>query len=170
MKKLQLTLSILIIFCLMVLTTQSIYCSSERGAEKAQEVESVFHQMVDLWYDQKFDELYERFSYREKGAVSKKKFIARMTREKKRLACCWQKVQNVKIKKIELAHKLSSSGKAVVSARLGFEEQSNVEFVNAELPFYLKDETWVIKMKDILSTAPDLPKYKSKKKKQSKSH
>ncbi|MBI5874890.1 MAG: hypothetical protein HZB81_03430, partial [Deltaproteobacteria bacterium] len=67
------------------------------------------------------------------------------------------KAQDIKVK-------LYSSGKAVVSARLGFEDQSNkVDYVAAELPIYLKDEIWMVKVKDILTAAPDLPKYKAKK-------
>lgn len=129
---------------------------ANQEAEKAQQVESAFNEIINLWYEQKFDELYDRFAYKN-NKTSKEKFISRMTKQKKRLACCWQKVQDVKIK-------INSSGKAEVKAKFGFEDLSNeISYVTADIPFYLKHETWRVKVKDILDTAPDAPKYKTKK-------
>ncbi|MBI3754573.1 MAG: hypothetical protein HY265_00195, partial [Deltaproteobacteria bacterium] len=65
----------------------------DQETEKTEEAKSAFLEIVDLWYDQKFDELYARFAYKHGGKMSKEKFINRMAAEKKRLACCWQKVQ-----------------------------------------------------------------------------
>ncbi len=126
--------------------------TDNKEAEKIQQAISAFNEITDLWHDQKFDEIYDKFADREKSTISKEKFIRRMTNEKKRLACCWQKVQDVKVK-------LYSSGKAVVSAKFGFEDQSDEAFyVNAEIPLYLKDEGWKVKVKDMLTASPDLPK------------
>lgn len=154
----RLALSILIAFHLAFLANHNAYAlTNDKEAEKITQVKSAFNEIVDLWHEQKFDEIYDRFANREKSTVSREKFIRRMTDEKKRLACCWQKVQDVKVK-------LYSSGKAVVSAKLGFEDQANkVDYVAAEIPIYLKDEMWKVKAKDMLANAPDLPKYKSKK-------
>lgn len=140
------------------LASPNAYAATDNSeAGKMEQARAAFNEITDLWHDQKFDELYDKFADREKSTISKAKFIKRMTNEKKRLACCWQKAQDVKVK-------LYSSGKAVVSARLGFEDQSNkFDYVAAEIPIYLKDEMWMVKVKDMLAAAPDLPKYKSKK-------
>ncbi|MBI3755414.1 MAG: hypothetical protein HY265_04540, partial [Deltaproteobacteria bacterium] len=153
-----LTLSILAILYLSFLASLNTYAATDNSEDaKTQQAISAFNEITDLWHDQKFDELYDKFADREKSTISRAKFIKRMTNEKKRLACCWQKAQDIKVK-------LYSSGKAVVSARLGFEDQSNkVDYVAAELPIYLKDEMWMVKVKDMLTAAPDLPKYKAKK-------
>ncbi len=157
MKINRLTLSILIILHLTFLVSHNIYAlTGDKEAEKIAQAKSAFNEITELWYDRKFDELYARFADKER-AISKEKFIRRMTDEKKPLACCWQKVQDVKVK-------LYSSGKAVISAKPGFEDGANeVSYVAAEIPIYLKDEIWTVKTKDLLASAPDLPKYKSKK-------
>ena len=159
MKLIRLTLFILIISHLLFLTNSGANASTaNQEAEKAQQVESAFNELVNLWYEQKFDELYDRFIYKGKGTISKEKFINRMTKEKKKLACCWQKAQDVKIK-------INSSDKAEVKAKFGFEDLSNeTTYVATEIPFYLKHETWRVNVKDILDTAPDAPKYKTRKK------
>src|SRR3990167_6630435 len=151
-------LAILMVLHLIFWASHNIYAlTSDKEAEKTQQAKSAFNEIVELWYEQKFDSLYDKFADRDKSALSKEKFISRITNEKKRLACCWQKVQDVKVK-------LYSSGKAVVSAKLGFEDQSNdISYVNAEVPLYLKDEGWKIKVKDMLAASPELPKHKSKK-------
>ncbi|MDP2683133.1 MAG: NTF2-like N-terminal transpeptidase domain-containing protein [Deltaproteobacteria bacterium] len=151
-------LAILMVLHLTFLASHNIYAlTSDKEAEKTQQAKSAFNEIVELWYEHKFDSLYDKFADRDKSALSKEKFISRITNEKKRLACCWQKVQDVKVK-------LYSSGKAVVSAKLGFEDQSNdISYVNAEVPLYLKDEGWKIKVKDMLAASPDMPKHKSKK-------
>ena len=158
MKMAKLASSVLMTLHLILLANHGAYASANvKEAETIQQVESAFNEIVNLWYDQKFDELYDRFVYKEKGTISKGKLINRMTKEKKKLACCWQKVQDVKIK-------IYSSGKAEVKAKFGFEDLSNeISYVTAEIPLYLKHETWMVKVKDILDTAPDAPKYKTKK-------
>ena len=140
------------------LASHNIYAlTSDKEAEKTQQAKSAFNEIVELWYEQKFDSLYDKFADRDKSALSKEKFISRITNEKKRLACCWQKVQDVKVK-------LYSSGKAVVSAKFGFEDQpSGVSYVNADVTLYLKDEGWKIGVKDMLAVSPDMTRYKSKK-------
>jgi len=145
--------TIFAILTLSFLASLNTYAATDnKEAEKIQQAISVFNEITDLWHDQKFDEIYDKFADREKSTISKSKFIRRMTNEKKRLSCCWQKVQDVKVK-------LYSSGKAVVSAKFGFEDQSDEAFyVNAEIPLYLKDEGWKVKVKDMLTVSPDLPK------------
>lgn len=148
-------LSILMVLHLTFLASHNIYAlTSDKEAEKTQQAKSAFNDVVELWYEQKFDSLYDKFADRDKSTLSKEKFISRITMGKKRLACCWQKVQDVKVK-------LYSSGKAVVSAKLGFEDQSNeVYYVNVEVPLYFKDDGWKVQVKDILAASPDLPKSK----------
>lgn len=145
--------TIFAILTLSFLASLNTYAATDnKEAEKIQQAISAFNEITDLWHDQKFDEIYDKFADREKSTISKEKFIRRMTNEKKRLACCWQKVQDVKVK-------LYSSGKAVVSAKFGFEDQPDEAFyVNAEIPLYLKDEGWKVKVKDMLTASPDLPK------------
>ena len=147
-------------FVLMVLSpaNHNAYAAADsKEDEKIQQAKSVFNDVVELWYERKFDSLYDKFVDRGKSTLSKEKFISRMTNKKKRLACCWQKVQDVKVK-------LYSSGKAVVSAKFGFEDQpSGISYVNADVALYLKDEGWKIGVKDMLAVSPDMPRYKSKK-------
>jgi hypothetical protein len=158
MKMNRLILSVLVVLFLTLLPRHDGYVlAKDTEGEKIQQAKSVFNDVVELWYEQKFDSLYDKFAERGKSTLSKEKFISRMTNEKKRLACCWQKVQDVKVK-------LYSSGKAVVSAKLGFEDlPTGVSYVNADVTLYLKDEGWKIGVRDILAVSPDMPRYKSKK-------
>src|SRR3990170_377652 len=121
MKMVRLALSVLMTSHLILLANHSTYASANvKEAETMQQVESAFNEIVNLWHEQKFDELYDRFVYKDKGTISKAKF--------------------------------------------GFEDLSNeTTYVATEIPFYLKHETWRVKVKDMLDTAPDAPKFKTKK-------
>ncbi len=147
--------AITILSCLLFLTNQAAYPSpAVKEGERLEQAKAAFQEIVDLWYEQKFDELYARFAH--KGGISRGKFIDRMTYKKKMLACCWQKIQDVKVK-------LFSSNQVLVSAKFGFEDQvGRVVYVTEEIPLYLKDDRWRVKIKDIISTAPDLEGQKSK--------
>ena len=150
MRILKFVLPILMILSLIILSSADA-AKIDKEDEKLRQAKSAFEEIIDLWYEQKFDELYTKFAYKKGGKITKEKFTMRMRKEKKRLACCWQKIQDVKIK-------LSSSNQALISAKLGFEDQSQkVVYITTEIPLYLKDELWRIKIQDILSTAPDLP-------------
>ena len=158
MKMNRFMLSVLVVLHLTFLASHNSYAlAKDNEDEKIQQAKSVFNDVVELWYERKFDSLYDKFADRGKSTLSKEKFINSMANKKKRLACCWQKVQDIKVK-------LYSSGKAVVSARLGFEDQpTGVSYVNADVTLYLKDEGWKIGVKDMLAVSPDMPRYKSKK-------
>ena len=93
------TLFILMVLILTFLAGHNIYAlASNKDDEKIQHAKSAFNEIIELWYEQKFDSLYDKFADRGKSTLSKEKFISRMTNKKKKLACCWQKFSDMNVK------------------------------------------------------------------------
>ena len=69
---------------------------------------------VDLWREQKFDDLYELGTVQSQGQFQKEQFIELMKNSNKKLQCCWATLQ-------DLQGFVESPTRIAVRAKLGYE-------------------------------------------------
>jgi hypothetical protein len=109
-----------------------------------QEVLRDFEQILDLWRDGRYSELYERTTG---GKEGKERFAKKLASAPLKPACCWQKMQEVRVS-------LKSDRAATVHARLGFDGNvSGTEFVTKGVKLKREDNVWMISQSDIFSLA-----------------
>jgi hypothetical protein len=88
--------------CFVFLLLLSLPVSAKPPASENEKDEVVasarasFMEIVTLWKDEKYGELYEFGTLRSQQRLSKEVFEKRMRKAKKRLECCWATVQDVK--------------------------------------------------------------------------
>jgi hypothetical protein len=113
-------------------------------ASSEQEVLRDFEQILDLWRDGRYGDLFERTSG---GKESKEQFAKRLSSAPRKPACCWEKMQDARVS-------LKSERAATVRARLGFEGGvSGTEFVTKGIKLKKEDGLWVISQSDLFSLA-----------------
>jgi hypothetical protein len=116
--------------------------SPPTGSE--QEVLRDFVQILDLWRDGRYPDLYERTSGGKEGV---ERFAKRLASAPRKPACCWEKIQDAKVS-------LKSDNSASVRARLGFEGSvSGTEFVTKSFKLRKEDGFWTIAEIDLFSLA-----------------
>lgn len=104
-----------------------------------------FETALDLWRNGRYVELYDR-TYAV-GTGSREAFISRMAGSSRKPACCWQKLQDLKIGAVH-------GNSANVSARVGLECLSGeTDYCTRAFRLKKEDGTWKISMADILSLA-----------------
>ena len=109
------------------------------------EVRRDFETILDLWRDGRFAELYER-TYAA-GSRSRESFLRKMSLADRRPACCWEKMQEVKVT-------VSGADTATLHARIGL-ERTGTETDSCTRSFRMKRESgfWKASLSDILSLA-----------------
>ena len=113
-------------------------------AATEQEVLRDFEQILDLWRDGKYEQLFEHTA---EGRDSKELFAKKLASAPRRPACCWEKMQEVRIS-------LTGERTALVRARLGFEGNvSGTEFVTRGIKLKKENGTWIISQSDLFSLA-----------------
>lgn len=104
-----------------------------------------FEAALDLWRDGRYGELFDR-TYAA-GTGSREAFILRMAGSSRKPACCWQKLQELKISGI-------NGNRANLSARVGLEGMSGeTEYCTRSFRLKKDEGTWKIPLADILSLA-----------------
>ena len=83
-------------------SAEELKSSSERG----------FGEILDLWREGKYDELYDRTLAG--GKQTKEGFIGRLSSAPLRPACCWEKLQEVRVT-------MKTDDAAVIRAKVGLE-------------------------------------------------
>jgi len=103
-----------------------------------------FEQILDLWRDGRYNDLFERTSG---GKESKEAFAKRLASAPRKPACCWEKMQEARVS-------LKSDRDAVVRAKLGFEGGvSGTEFVTKGIKLKRDGGFWVISQSDLFTLA-----------------
>ncbi|UFS71787.1 hypothetical protein LPW11_06230 [Geomonas sp. RF6] len=103
-----------------------------------------FEQILDLWRDGKYAELYERT---DAGSQGKETFAKKLASAPRRPACCWEKMQDVRVS-------VKNDRAAVVHVRLGLEgEVPGVEYVTKAVKLKKEEGTWVISQSELYSLA-----------------
>ena len=101
-----------------------------------------FEQILDLWRDGRYDDLFERTITG--GKMTKESFSVRLAGATLRPACCWEKMQDVKIS--------AGKGKTVtVRAKVGLEGMSGTEFKTRSYRMVKEEGVWKLSQADILS-------------------
>ncbi len=108
------------------------------------EVKRGVEEILDLWRDGKYGELYERTVA--SGKKTKEQFGKSMAAAPLRPACCWEKMQEVKVS-------VQGDSKATVRAKLGFEGGGTTEFKTRSFKLVKEEGAWRVSQQDILSLA-----------------
>jgi len=86
--------SLLLLFAAIPAIAKSPITEDEK-AEMVEAARQAFMEMVTLWRDEKYAQLYEYGTLRSQQRLSREDFEKRMRKAKKRLECCWATVQDV---------------------------------------------------------------------------
>lgn len=114
------------------LTVEELQAEAQRG----------FEQILDLWRAGKYGDVYERTL--SSGKETKERFMERLAAASLKPACCWEKMQDVKVT-------VKGDSAVVVRARIGLD--GGVEATSKTRSFKLvkEDGVWKISQSDILS-------------------
>lgn len=122
------------------------------SAADEQEVLQHFEQILDLWHDGRYDDLFERTAI---GRTGKEQFAKKLASAPRKPACCWEKMQDARVS-------LKSDRVAVVRAKLGFEGSiPGTEFVTKGIKLYKEQGVWLISQSDLFTLA-DLTKKRAR--------
>lgn len=95
MKKILITLVTFIVLSPAFVLPQELAVSEKQQIEG--EVSNIFKTIIDLWYEGKYDSLYEYGQLSSQASLSREDFIRQMKNKKWGLVCCWEKVQDITI-------------------------------------------------------------------------
>jgi len=113
-------------------------------AGSEQEVLRDFEQILDLWRDGRFEELFERTSGGRDGLES---FAKKLASSPRRPACCWEKLQEAQIS-------LKGERSAQLRARLGFDGSvPGTQFITKTIPLKKENGVWTITQSELLFLA-----------------
>lgn len=155
MRYLAVVVIILLSFCASgIARGSSAYQSDD---ELAAEVQRGFEELLDLWRDGRYADLYDRTTG---GTMTRENFARKLAGSATRPACCWEKMQEVKVR-------VSGSGNASVRVKLGFEVLNGTDFRTKSFKLVKEDGVWRISQSEILALAGATKRkvsYKSRKK------
>jgi hypothetical protein len=100
-----------------------------------------FEQLLDLWRDGRYDELYERTFG---GGETRERFAGRLAAAPRKPACCWEKMQDVKVK-------TGKGNRVTLKARIGLEGGVTGDFVTRSFRLIKDDGVWKASRSDIIS-------------------
>jgi hypothetical protein len=114
-----------------------------------------FEQILDLWHDGKYAELYDRTLWN--GKETRERFIARMADAPLKPACCWEKMQDVSVS-------VMGESAVTVRAKIGLEGGGGTEYKTRSFKLAKEGGIWRISQADILKLAEAKKKARHKKK------
>ncbi len=115
------------------------------AAELQAEAESGFGEILDLWRDGRYAELYDRTLAGGRGG--KEQFAKRLAAASKKPACCWEKMQEVKVS-------VKNDYTVSLRAKVGLEGgQAGTDYTTKSFKLQKEDGVWRISQTDILSLA-----------------
>jgi hypothetical protein len=100
-----------------------------------------FEQILDLWRDGKYRELYEKTT--RSGKETRERFIARLAGAPFKPACCWEKMQDVSVS-------VKKEDAVSVRARIGLEGAMEKEYKTRSFKLVKEDGVWKISQADLL--------------------
>ena len=117
------------------MTSEELQSESRRG----------FEEILDLWRDGRFEELYNRTMAG--GRTSKEQFAKKLASAERKPACCWEKMQEVKVS-------VKNDSTVTLRAKVGFEGgQAGTDYTTRSFRLQKEDGVWCISQSDILSLA-----------------
>ncbi len=141
-----------ILFCLLALNARGgeIPVDEERKIEA--DVSSTFIKIVTLWQDENYDALYEYGDEESRKILSVNQFGEMTHNNSWKLACCWEKAQDIEIT-------VKSSTVALVKAKIGYEmrfDTGSTRFITQTFNMTLEDGVWKIDLQKIAYQDPYL--------------
>ncbi len=110
----------------------------------AAEARQGLEEILDLWRDGKYAELYERTT--ESGKETKERFINRLIAAPLKPACCWEKMQDVRVT-------VKKENVVAIRAKIGLEGGVANEYKTRSFKLMKEDGVWKISQTDILNIA-----------------
>jgi len=118
---------------------RSPYLSDEELKDGARQG---FEQILDLWRDGKYGDIYERTTH--SGTETKERFTARLAAAPLKPACCWEKMQDVTVS-------VKGDSTVMVRAKVGLEGSGGTEFKTRSFKLVREDGVWKMYQADILT-------------------
>ncbi len=129
------------------------------GDELKLEAQQGFVQILELWRDGKYAELYERTI--SSGSQSKEAFIKKLAASPRRPSCCWEQLQEVRVT-------VKDDSTVILRGKVGMElAGSAMDFRTRPFKLVKEEGVWKAAIADILSLA-DAKKKSAARKKRSK--
>ncbi len=126
------------------------------GEELKLEAQQGFTQILELWRDGKYAELYERTIA--SGSQSKEAFIKKLAVSLRRPSCCWEQLQEVRVT-------VKDDSTVILRAKVGMElVGSAIDFRTRPFKLVKEEGVWKATMADILSLTGEAKKSASRKK------
>jgi len=101
-----------------------------------------FEQILDLWRDGKYGEVYDRTI--SSGKETKEHFVSRLASAPLKPACCWEKIQDVTIS-------VKKENTVMVHARIGLEGGVAHEYKTRSFKLVNEDGIWKISQSEIIN-------------------
>lgn len=141
-----------ILSCLLVFNARGgeITVDEERKIEA--DVSNTFVRIVTLWQDENYNALYEYGDEESRKILSVNQFGEMTHNNSWKLACCWEKAQDIEIT-------LKSTTVALVKARIGYEmrfDTGSTRFITQTFNMTLEDGVWKIDLQEIAYQDPYL--------------
>lgn len=130
---------------------KSAYQSEEEAASSAQ---AAFEEILDLWRDGRYDDLYDRTQL--SGKVAREDFARRLEDASTKPACCWQKLQDVTVH-------VENNDFAVVRAKIGLEGDGDISYKTRSYKLVRERNVWRISQADLFYLAGAKKKRSGKK-------
>ncbi len=137
----------LLLFIVLAFTVPPASADPSKNSDElvVAEARQGFSEILDLWRDEMFEELYDRTI--PSGRYSRDYFLERMVNSIRKPACCWEKLQDVEAPSV-------SPGRVTIIARVGMEKDgAGIEFFTKSFELIKEGGVWKVPMADILSLA-----------------
>ncbi len=116
--------------------------SYQSAGDVQAEARQGFEQILDLWRDGKYGELYERTI--RSGTETKERFAARLDSASLKPACCWEMMQDVQVT-------VKKENVVTLRARIGLNGAGTGEYKTRSFKLIKEDGVWKVSRADILS-------------------
>jgi hypothetical protein len=144
MRKQALFLTMALTVALLAALVSSLHGKSlyQPDPELQGEARKGFEQILDLWRDGKYGELYDRTTG--SGKEGRERFAARLADAPLKPACCWEKMQDVTVS-------AKHADAVTVRARIGLEGGMGSEYKTRSFKLVREQGVWKVSRSDILA-------------------
>jgi len=112
--------------------------------ETSAEAEKALGEILELWHEKKFDDLYDRTL--SAGKLTRKGFAGKLAAARHRPACCWQMLQEARVT-------VKNDDNVVIRAKIGLEGVGDGEYRTGTFKLRRVGGIWRASRSDILSLA-----------------
>lgn len=139
-------------FCLLAFNARAGEIPVDKERQIEADVSNTFARIVTLWQDENYDALYEYGDEESKKILSVNQFAETAHNNSWKLACCWEKAQDIEIT-------LKKRTVALVKARVGYEmrfDTGSTRFIAQTFDMTLEEGGWKIDLQEIAYQDPYL--------------